>query len=201
MKKYKLWKFDLLSGGSIESDNSGQTPQRAKFRKHFVNLETAEVSHITDLESRKYKRNKYLDAFTAVYNNPFSSQRISLLSFVVNDAKYKSISHFLNMLNKKLGRKNISKLGYVWVRDVGDIRFERHFHLLIATSRIDRKTFQELFSKKSHSEYEVQFFRNVKGLQSYLKKKNLYGIKKQRAFGKSKEFKSANKYAKHMQCQ
>lgn len=191
MNKYKLWKFDLLSGASIESDNTGQTPQRAKFRKHFVNLETAEVSHITDLESRKYKRNKYLDAFTAVYKQPFSTQKISLLSFVVNEAKYKSISHFLNMLSKKLCRKNISKLGYVWVRDVGDNRFERHFHLLIAVSRIDSTTFQELFSKKRHTEYEVQFFRNVSGLKSYLKKKNLYGAKKQRAFGKSKEFKKS----------
>jgi hypothetical protein len=192
MNKYKLWKFDLLSGASIESDNSGQTPQRAKFRKHFVNLETAEISHITDLESRKYKRNKYLDAFTAVYKQPFSSQKISLLSFVVNESKYKSISQFLNMLSKKLCRKIISKYGYLWIRDVGDNRFERHFHLLIAVSRIDSRTFQELFSKKRHSEYEVEFFRNIRGLKSYLKKKNLYGAKKKRAFGKSKEFKIPN---------
>lgn len=195
MGQFKLWKYDLLSGGSIESDKSGQTPQRAKFRKHFVNLDTAEVYQITDLESRKYKRNKYLDSFTAVYAKSFSSKQISLLSFVVNDAEYTSISQFLNMLGKKLRRKNISKLGYVWVRDVGDNRFERHFHILIAVSRIDSQIFQELFSQKRHSEYEVQFFRNVKGLNSYLKKKNLYGAKKQRAFGKSKEFKIANKHA------
>jgi hypothetical protein len=199
MGKFKLWKYDLLSGGSIESDKSGQTPQRAKFRKHFVNLDTAEVYQITDLESRKYKRNKYLDTFTAVYSKPFSLKLVSLLTFVVNEAEYTSISHFLNMLSKKLRRKNISKLGYVWVRDVGENRFEKHFHLMIALSRIDSKIFQELFSRKRHSEYEVQFFRNVKGLKSYLKKKNLYGARKQRAFGKSKEFKIAYKHALNVQ--
>ena len=71
MSNYKLWKFDVLSGASIESDNSGQTPQQAKYRKHFVNLHTAEVSSITDLDSRKFKRNKHIINFTNTYKTLF----------------------------------------------------------------------------------------------------------------------------------
>jgi hypothetical protein len=192
MSNYKLWKFDVLSGASIESDNSGQTPQQAKYRKHFVNLDTAVVSSITDLDSRKFKRNKHIVNFTNTYRRQFKKQIVSVLTFVVNESKYPTVSQFINMLGKKLSRKAIDKLGYVWVRDVGEINFDRHFHVIFATSRITGKTFQELFSKKRHSHFDVEFLRNPNGLNAYLTKKELFGIKKQRSYGKSKEFKKAN---------
>jgi hypothetical protein len=192
MKEYKLLRFEKLSGASIESDNSGQTPQEARYRKHFINLETAEVFHITDLQSRKFKRNKHIDIFTRTYQSPFKKKAVSIFSFVVKESHYPSISKFLNMLGKKLSRKQILKLGHVWIRDVGEINFERHYHILIATSRICDTTFRELFSKKRHSNFDVEFLRNTNGLKSYLIKKDLFASKKQRAFGKSKEFKKAN---------
>jgi hypothetical protein len=195
MKQYKLWRFEVLSGASIESDKSGQIPQKAKYRKHFVNLETAEVSSITDLDSRKFKRNKHIINFTNAYKTLFKNQDVSILTFAVNESKYNSVSKFLNMLEKKLSRKQVDKLGYVWVRDVGDIKFDRHFHVLIATSRITAKVFQELFSKKKHSHFDVEFIRNPNGLKAYLTRKELYGIKRQRSYGKSKEFKIANRNA------
>ena len=195
MKQYKLWRFEVLSGASIESDKSGQIPQKAKYRKHFVNLETAEVSSITDLDSRKFKRNKHLTNFTNAYKILFKNQDVSILTFAVNESKYNSVSKFLNMLGKKMSRKQVEKLGYVWVRDVGDIKFDRHFHVLIATSRITAKVFQELFSKKKHSHFDVEFMRNPNGLKAYLTRKELYGFKRQRSYGKSKEFKIANRNA------
>jgi hypothetical protein len=195
MKTYKLWKFDLLSGASIESDKLGQLPQQAKYRKHFVNLDTAEVSSITDLDSRKFKRNKHIINFTNTYITLFKKQDVSILSFAVNESKYDSVSKFLDMLGKKLSRKQVDKLGYVWVRDVGEIKFDRHFHVIIATSRITAKMFQELFSKKSHSHFDVEFMRNPNGLKAYLTRKELFGVKRQRSYGKSKEFKIANRNA------
>jgi hypothetical protein len=195
MNQYKLWRFEVLSGASIESDKSGQIPQKAKYRKHFVNLETAEVSSITDLDSRKFKRNKHITNFTNAYKTLFKNQDVSILTFAVNESKYDSVSKFLNMLGKKLSRKQVDKLGYVWVRDVGDIKFDRHFHVLIATSRITAEMFQELFSKKKHSHFDVEFMRNPNGLKAYLTRKELYGVKKQRSYGKSKEFKIANRNA------
>lgn len=199
MKTYKLWKFDLLSGASIESDKLGQTPQQAKYRKHFVNLDTAEVSSITDLDSRKFKRNKHIANFTNTYRGQFKKQIVSVLSFVVNESKYPTVSQFINMLGKKLSRKQIDKLGYIWVRDVGEINFERHFHIIVATSRITAKMFQELFSKKTHSHFDVEFMRNPNGLKAYLTRKELFGVKRQRSYGKSKEFKIANRNALNTQ--
>ncbi len=192
MTQYKLWRYDLLSGASIDSDNLGQTPQRAKYRKHFVNLDTAVVSQITDLQSRKHKRNIQVEQFVKCYTSSFKKQKISILSFVVKEAYYQTISKFVNTISKKFARKGIKKLGHVWVRDVGDIQAEKHFHILIATTRIEPETFRNLFSKKRHSNYDVEFARNTKGLRTYIKQKELYGSKKQRAFGKSVEFRKAN---------
>jgi len=192
MNDYRLYKFEPLSGKSINRDNLGQIPQVANYRKHFVNIETGVISQITDLQSRKFKRNKYLDNFVKFYEKLYKEQRVSILSFVAMESHYDSISKFLNTINKKLSRKKIEKLGYVWVRDVGDIKAELHFHILLATSRISPQIFNELFSKKTHSNYEVQFAHHPKGLKAYLEKKELYGSKGKRAFGKSREFKTVN---------
>ena len=189
MNNYKLMKYDILSGASIESNNSGQIAQRAKFRKQFLNTETGEVFITTDLASRKFKRNKNITNFINAYSSPFKAQKISILSFVVNESKYSSVSKFINMLGKKLSRKGVEKLGYVWVRDVGDLKFERHFHVLVASSRIDSTLFQDLLTKKKNTNYDVEFLRNPKGLKSYLTNKELFGIKRSRAFGKSILFK------------
>lgn len=192
MSEYRLWRYDNLLGTSIESDNLGQTPQTAKYRKHFVNIDTAVVSQITDLQSRKFKRNKYIESFIRKYQISFKNQKVSILALVVNDLHYESISKFLNMFGKKLSRKQILKLGYVWVRDVGEINFEPHFHILVATSRICPETFKKLFAKKKRSHFDVEFLRNPNGLKAYLTKKELYGSKRKRAFGKSMEFKNVN---------
>ena len=189
MNNYKLMKYDILSGASIESNNSGQIAQQAKFRKQFLNTETGEVFITTDLASRKFKRNKNITNFINAYSSLFKAQKISILSFVVNESKYSSVSKFINMLGKKLSRKGVEKLGYVWVRDVGDVNFERHFHVLVATSRIDSTLFQDLLTKKKNTNYDVEFLRNPKGLKSYLTNKELFGIKRSRAFGKSILFK------------
>jgi hypothetical protein len=98
----------------------------------------------------------------------------------------------VNTISKKFARKGIKKLGHVWVRDIGDIQAEKHFHILIATTRIEPEAFRNLFSKKRHSNYDVEFARNPKGLRTYIKQKELYGSKKQRAFGKSVEFRKRN---------
>ncbi len=108
------------------------------------------------------------------------------------ESHYDSISKFINTINKKLSRKKIERFGYVWVRDVGDVKAELHFHILLATSRISPQTFNELFSKKTNSNYEVEFAYHPKGLKKYIEKKGLYGSKGKRAFGKSREFKKPN---------
>jgi len=192
MNEYSLVRFENLSGRSIESDNSGQLPQKAKYRKHFANMETGEIRSVTDLDSRRYKRNGCISQFMECYKRVFQRQKISILAFVVDQNEFNSISTFLNSIGKKLKRRNIQKLGYIWIRDVGEIKFEKHFHLLIATSRITPELFHELFVKKKHSCYDVEFMKTSEGLYNYLRKKDLYGTRNQRSYGKSIEFKKPN---------
>jgi hypothetical protein len=192
MKPYFLYKYVNLLGESNNSDNYGQIPQVAKSLKYFVNRFTGELFLITDLQQRKNKRNQHLDNFIKTYSNNCRDNVVSILGIVVNVCDYPSISKFLDSIKKKLKRKNIQALGYVWVRDSGDRRAIPHFHLMLATTAITSVEFEELFKKKSHSKYEVQLSHNPKGLKAYIKVKELYGAKRQRAFGKSREFKKVN---------
>lgn len=189
MTQWQLSNIKYLSGGSIKSDNSGQIPQIAKYRKTFVNTETGELNSITDLDSKKYKRNKYFDLFQKTYAKLYKDHEVSILAIVVNQANYETISKFVNTLSRKLKRKEIDKYGYVWVRDIGDETFEKHFHLIISISRITTSQFNELFYKKNNQDYEVQFMKSEKGLIRYIKEKELFGKKRQRTYGKSREFK------------
>ena len=96
------------------------------------------------------------------------------------------------MLKKKLKRKDIEALGYVWLRDSGDKVAEPHFHIILASTRISKEQFVEIFAKKKKSNYEVQLSYFPNGLKSYFKKKGVFGKKKQRSFGKSRIFKKLN---------
>ena len=56
MGEWKINSIKYFSGASIQSDKLGQTPQRPKYLKNFVNIETGEFNSVTDLDSKKYKR-------------------------------------------------------------------------------------------------------------------------------------------------
>ena len=188
MNEYILLYTKYLSEGSKKSDNIGQTPIIAKYEKTFVNTVTGEVRSVTDLQSKIYKRDNCLKLFFSVYTKWFIKKSHSVICAVVNQDEYGSISKFVNTITRKLQRKGIDRLGYVWVRDVGKEKFHKHFHIIIATTRIDSFLFNELFSEKKHNRYEVQFLRTPKGMAKYITDKDLYGENKQRTYGKSRQF-------------
>lgn len=188
MDTWLLKNITYLSEGSNKSDNSGQLPLVPKYRKTFINLETQQLKSVTDLESKIYKRDKILEGFIKVYGEDFKLNNISIFSAVVNQEKYLTMGKFLNTFTRKLKRKGIDRLGYIWVRDVGDFKFHLHYHILIATERINEKQFNELFKTKKHNDYEIQFVKSPKGISGYLKDKELYGTNKQRSYAKSREF-------------
>lgn len=106
---------------------------------------------------------------------------------VIRESHYKSISRFLTDFKKKLARRKKSTLGYVWVRDVGDIKFEKHIHLFLAIERITGDDFRGMMAKRRATGYDVELCNNVRGFKEYLLKKELYAGSNQRCFGKSKE--------------
>jgi hypothetical protein len=188
MSEWALRKIKYLSEGSNKSVNLGQTPLLPKYQKTYVNLETGELNEITDLQSKIYKRNRFMRDFSKAYSSTFSNKKISILTAVVNQDTYSTITKFINTITRKLKRKGIDRLGYFWVRDVGDKRFHKHWHILLATSRITAEKFNDIFKKKDDNNYEVQFLKSSKGIVGYIKAKDLYGANKQRAFGKSKTY-------------
>ena len=186
-----------ISEGSYSSDNVGHIPMRAKYKRTFLNQMTGEISEVTDLQSKKYKRDKHLRLFYNVYSKYHGSNSLSILSIVVNEDEYSTITKFINTITRKLKRKGVDRLGYVWIRDVGEEVFRKHYHLLMATSRIEGSLFRELFSKKNHNQYRVQFLKYRKGMKNYLSKKDLFGDSKHRAYGKSRFFPITKKIQAH----
>jgi hypothetical protein len=193
MGEYKLVRFENLSESSFwNSNNSGQIPQIAKYRKYYFNPITGYGFSSTDLNYRLYKRDLSIELFCCTYEKLYWEKQVSILAFIVNESEYNSISKFLNTMTKKLSRKQIEKLGFVWVRDCGDKEGEPHFHLLLASTRINRAVYNELFSKKHNTKYQLEFMKTKNGLKSYLLKKELFGSKGKRAYGKSRKFKLPN---------
>jgi hypothetical protein len=187
MNEWALRNIRYLSEGSNKSVNVGQTPVLEKYKKTFLNLETGELKEITDLQSKIYKRDRFMRDFFNAYLKSFSNKKVSILSAVVNQDTYPTITKFINTITRKLKRKGIERLGYFWVRDVGDKRFHKHFHILLATSRISAEKFKSIFENKDHNNYDIEFLKS-KGMKSYINDKELYAANKQRAFGKSKTF-------------
>jgi hypothetical protein len=187
MSEWALRKIRYLSEGSNKSVNSGQTPILPKYQKTFLNIETGELNEITDLQSKIYKRDRFLQSFFNVYYGSNTKNKISILSAVVNQDSYPTITKFINTITRKLKRKGIDRLGYFWVRDVGDKRFHKHFHIFLATSKISAEKFKSIFEKKDNNNYEIQFLKS-KGMKRYINDKELYAANKQRAFGISKTF-------------
>lgn len=187
----KVWEFintQYLLEGSDNSSNTGQYPIQARYLKRFANIFSGELIEVTDLHCKKVKRDVALNLFIEKYGSVYKSKDMTILSLVVNSSKYDTIATFNASFNKKLKRKGIKRLGYVWVRDIGEIKFEKHFHVLIATSRISPAMFRGLFRKKKDDKYDVEFLKTKNGMKEYIKKKELYAAFKQRSYGKSRRF-------------
>jgi len=189
MNEWKLLNIRYTSETSLISDNSGQVPRHARYLITYINTVTGELSYSSDLVQKTNKRNKFISNFQQVYTLPFNNKTISIFSAVVSQSHYETPSKFVNTFTRKFVRKNIDILGYVWVRDIGDIQFDLHYHFLIATERVNADLFKVLFSTKEKNGYDVQFLKTKTGMARYIKKKKLYGAKRQRSHGKSRKFK------------
>jgi hypothetical protein len=187
MSEYILFNYQNLVG-SDNNNNSGHSPRKPKYAKTFLNTATGVLHTATDIEILRSKRNKIINQFNDTYERKYQNQEVSILSFIVNESDYSTVSKFLNSVSAKLRRKHVSKLGYYWLRDVGENEFKPHFHVIMATSRITVAEFQSLFLKRKQK-YKVEFQKTKSGLKKYLTDKELFGKKGQRTFGRSKTFK------------
>ena len=199
-------------------DNMGLTPKTPRQVISFLNEDTFSYFTKTDVDIKKFKRNKTLKQFESKYLPLVLSKTVTVLGVVIASNDYPNTSAFLHFLKKKLQRKGVDTLGYVSARDVGEQKFNRHVHLLVAIEYINSNVFKALFEKKNHSKYNVIMLakgnrkqRNKDSKQSslnqrsastlpmminYLSAKELYGAGKQRSYSKSKDFRSPKQVTK-----
>lgn len=187
------WKFNraspLIAKGSNIIDNLGEIPRNATRSIRFVNVDTGEMFTTTDLAIKKQKRNKVLIGFQETYIRLLKSKSITLMLIVASVDKYRTVGEFMKELKKKLWRKKVEILGYYWQRDIGELIFKRHFHIMVASTRIGADTFNTLLKNKRTKNYTVELCNNLNGFKDYLKKKEIYAPLNHRAYGKSQHYK------------
>ena len=191
MKKLKKLKY--LLEGSDYSNNSGYTPNIPKYEKTYIEDATSEIIITTDLAERIYNRNCNLRRFFNKYRSlTFITKTVTVLGAIIDQIHYPTIDNFIKNLKRMLERKEIQVLGYVWQRDVGDNRFEKHYHLLIATTRMDLKisTQIELYGNINPDRFRIELMKTKGGMQKYLRKKEIFSARYQKGFSKSQCFKS-----------
>ena len=186
--KVEMISLQYFKGESIKSNNTGHYPLQPKYKKTFFDSETSSCWSVTDLDIKKQKRTNTISEFKNAYSRLYYLKKVSLFTAVVNQAYYDKIGKFINTITRKFKRKGISKLGHVWVRDIGDVKFVKHFHVLLATDYLNKDSFNEIFMKKKHSKYEIQYVKTVGGISNYLVNKELFASRGERAYQKSRCF-------------
>ena len=75
------------------------------------------------------------------------------------------------------------------MRDIGDKKFERHFHFMVATTRINRDHLIKIRSKRENNKTKIVLCKNINAFINYLVKKEIYAGTKKRSYGSSQFFK------------
>jgi len=171
------------------STTGGEIPRIATKAIRFVNVETGELSSTTDLAIKKLYRRKALRGFHDAYIRLLNSKHITIMLIVASVEKYKTVSGFMKDFKDSLSRKNIDVYGYYWQRDIGDIQFNRHFHIMVAVSRIAPDLFNALYKNKKNKNYKVMLCNTITGFKNYLEEKEMYAPPNHRAYGKSQQYK------------
>lgn len=182
----KSWRLYTVKSLSAEVVRTAQVARRATQELTFLNDETGQVFSTTDLVIKKAKRNHVFDEFRRIYSSLLIQNRLTVLGFVVSSEV--KPSEFISMMKKKLKRKLIVVFGYIWSRDIGDVKFKRHLHCLISCGWLTKKRFIEIFNE-TNQKYSVELIHNLGGMKAYLSNKELYADYGQRAWSRSNHFK------------
>jgi hypothetical protein len=188
------WKFNraypLIARGSYTINDLAVIPRSATKAIRFVEHETGEMFTTTDLAIKKSKRKKALSDFQDAYKIFLKKKSVTIMLIVVPVENYRTVGEFIKGLKDKFGRRKIYTYGYYWQRDIGDVLFEMHYHIMLAVSRIDASAFKELMENKKPHNYKVVLCNSLERYKNYLKKKEIYAPHKCRAYGRSEEYRT-----------
>jgi len=190
MSQYSLRRVTpLLSRDSYLINNRGEIPRKASQELIFQNNENGKFVITTDLNIKKYKRNKKFYEFFNTYYRKFKKNEISILIFIYSISIYKSPSIALKEIRKKFKKNKITELGYIGLRDIGDNIFKCHFHIMLSLTKINNEAFTKLMGKKRSKNYEFELCQDIGSFLNYLTKKEIYAPRNKRSYFTSKIFK------------
>ena len=185
--------IERISPTSEEYHNCGYAPSIALYRKHYIDAFTSERITITDLDEKLERRNSSLSFFFDYYVPLFfDKHEITIFSIVVSQKSNPNISSFLRNFSDRIARNGAKVLGYIWVRDYGSHFGGKHFHLLLATTKMNEDQIKKFITpnislkQKSQYDYKIQLLETRYGMFEYLKVKGVYAGAKQKSYGRSK---------------
>ena len=155
----------------------------------FQNDNDGSFFELDDVQIMRYKRNKALFMFFDTYAN---KEKYQLFEFGLPCLVSENMSVIIKKLKRKCNSINNKLLGYVWVYDVGEENFGAHYHLIIATMKInDYKYPNALKLDFKGSKIHGNFVKKDEAFKNYLTGKCLYdrGYRK-RLYGRSMNFKT-----------
>ena len=161
--------------------------RRPQLEKTFKLTTNGQKFIVTDVQIMKYKRNLLLHNF----NDKFKSTDYTWLEIGFDFSINERVSDVLLKLKRNLIKIEVPVKGYVWLVDKGDQYHNMHFHLLVATPRLDMSGKAlpaclklKFKNKKIHS----SFVSNKPKMIDYLLKKEIYYIgKRKRVYGKNRD--------------
>jgi len=155
----------------------------------FQNDNDGSFFELDDVQIMRYKRNKALFMFFDTYAN---KEKYQLFEFGLPFKISENMSVIIRKLKRKCDSINNKLLGYVWIHDVGEENFGHHFHLVIATNKInDYKYPNALKLDFKGNKIHGNFVKKDDAFKNYLIGKSLYdrGYRK-RLYGRSINFKT-----------
>ena len=178
----------LINRGSYLTHNWGEIPRQATKELIFKHKENNQTRATTDLALTLKKRNKRFAQFRNTYYRLFKKGEISVLLLVCSIDNYKSPSIALKDCIRKIKRLNHRVLGYIAIRDIGDIKFKRHFHIMLSIKKISKVEFEILKGKKRSENYEFILCEDLPDFEHYLSEKAVYAPYKHKSYYSSRQF-------------
>lgn len=185
---YKLYRSIPLEQRSYIIDKWGELPQIPKRELIFFDDETGVTFTTNDLHLKKVKRNKNVSRILDTYKSYIGKKQVSTLISVVNVKDISNISNFIKNLKKKFKKNGILIYAYYWQRDIGEVRFTPHYHIILIISRINKNLFSKVIENKRKKREKAELCNSLFRFTKYLQKKEIYAPNKKRSYGISKIF-------------
>lgn len=187
MANFKFYRSTPIAEGSYTIDNWGYSARMPRRKIDFIDPDTGNLFETTDTEIRKYRRNKRLTMLKNTYVPFIKSRKVSTLICVIDIDLIPDISAFLKMQKRRFKRLGLSLLAYYWQRDIGDIKFERHFHLILIFDRNNEIKLINLYKPTKWKEkVKGELCVSLKRFKEYLRGKEIYAPSRKRSYGISK---------------